>query len=255
MACTPAAVRSKVSALLVALGGIAFLLWFPGNCLRHGETWLAEVQLEAAREASLRDASPAQLSALAAPRSAAGAAAPVPEKWTSDGGPNPDYEMGGNPAAMHGSEGGGYIRSITQEPKAFGNLMTHVAPGPFLGTRVRLSAYVRTEGLAKDVVLWIRVDGPNGRLLHLDNRPITGTTAWKKYELVTDVPTTAVNVAFGIILDGFGQAWLDGVLLETVSTGVPTTTHPAWLPTGANPEDYEMGGCPGRTSTWVWRIC
>ncbi len=173
--------------------------------------------------------------------------AQTPNKWTSGGGSNPDYEMGGNPAVKHGAEGGGYIQSIAESPKDVGNLMTKMPAGPYLGRRVRLSGYVRTENVTKEVLLWIRVDGPNGVILALDNlenRPIKSTTDWKKYDLVADVPLSGVNILCGIILDGVGRAWVDGVTLEAVGPEIAVTTLPPWGPAGANPEDYEMGGNP-----------
>lgn len=168
-------------------------------------------------------------------------------KWGPSGAPRTGYEMGGDPTVKHGSEGGGYVRSITDAPKDFGNLMTKMPPGPYEGKRTRLSVWVRTESVAKEVVLWFSVIGPYGVQLGLDNmekRPIKGTTEWKKYDLVADIPPGSVEIGYGIILDGAGKVWLDGATLEAVGPDVPVTTVPAWGPTGTNPEDYEMGGDP-----------
>jgi hypothetical protein len=148
-------------------------------------------------------------------------------KWVPNGGPGPDYELGGNPEAKHGSPDGGYIRSITPAPGATGYLRTQVPPGPYLGKRVRLSGYVRTEGVENWAGFWMRVDGPGYELLSFDNmedRPVKGTADWRKYDVVLDVPARAVNVMFGLILAGRGKAWFDGVTLEPVGADVPTTS-------------------------------
>jgi hypothetical protein len=37
------------------------------------------------------------------------------------------------------------------------------------------------------------------------------------------VPTSAEGIAFGIVLDGPGEVWLNGTAFETVDTSVPVT--------------------------------
>jgi erythromycin esterase len=89
---------------------------------------------------------------------------------------------------------------------------------------VKASCVEQTAGV------WMRVDGPDtpktGKSLGFDNmqnRPITGTSDWTRYDIVLDVPTDATAIAFGIRLSGKGQVWLDDVTLTTVSPDVPTT--------------------------------
>ncbi len=94
--------------------------------------------------------------------------------------------------------------------------------------RMRFSAYVRSEGIDAWAGLWMRVDGPiQHKWLGFDNmqnRPIKGTTDWQKYAVVLDVPSESVNIAFGILLEGKGQVWLNDVQFEEVGTDVPTTS-------------------------------
>jgi hypothetical protein len=50
--------------------------------------------------------------------------------------------------------------------------------------------------------LWMRVDGQEPKMLAFDNmqgRPIQGTTAWKRYEVILDVDPQATAIAFGIL--------------------------------------------------------
>ena len=53
--------------------------------------------------------------------------------------------------------------------------------------------------------------------------PVRGTSEWKKYELTLDVPSEAVNIAFGAIVAGKGQAWVDDYSFEVVGNDVPLT--------------------------------
>jgi len=79
----------------------------------------------------------------------------------------------------------------------------------------------------------MRVDGPGDITLSFDNmydRPITGTTDWRRYSIVLDVPTRSVDISYGLILDGIGCAYLDGVTLESVGDDVETTGAKEALP-------------------------
>lgn len=57
----------------------------------------------------------------------------------------------------------------------------------------------------------------------MQGRPIKGTSGWKKYEIVLDVPNEASNIAFGALLNGTGQIWVDNVHFDIVGNSVPTT--------------------------------
>jgi len=50
-----------------------------------------------------------------------------------------------------------------------------------------------------------------------------GTLVWKKYEIVLDIPEGSKNITFGILLDGPGQAWVNGFDFEVVTEDVPVT--------------------------------
>jgi hypothetical protein len=75
--------------------------------------------------------------------------------------------------------------------------------------------------------LWMRVDGQRSRpSLAFDNmqdRPVRGSTDWKRYEVVLDVADEATGVALGILLDGTGAVWMSDVKVETVDKTVATT--------------------------------
>jgi len=71
--------------------------------------------------------------------------AQAPLKWSPGQTTVPDYETGGNPSVPHGTDGGGYLRSVASAPSDFGTLRASMPAGDLAGKRVRLSAYVRTE--------------------------------------------------------------------------------------------------------------
>jgi hypothetical protein len=91
--------------------------------------------------------------------------------------------------------------------------------------RLRLSAFIKTENVEGAAQLYMEIDGETKMVGfdNMDDRPIKGTTDWKNYEIVLDLPTDTVNVNFGFFLVGKGQAWADDFRFEVVGQDVPTT--------------------------------
>ena len=110
------------------------------------------------------------------------------------------------------------------------------AGSDYRGQRVRLSAWVKTKNAGR-ANLWMRVDGANSKVLAFDNlpnRPESGTLGWHRQEIVLLVPQRAVLIAFGLSLEGHGQAWLYDVSLETAGKQGGTSGQPiAGSPSGA----------------------
>lgn len=141
--------------------------------------------------------------------------------------------------------------SITAKPAAasngFGTLMQVIAADDYRGTRLRLSGYLRTAD-AERSQMWMRVDGPNHEALAFDNmdsRPVTGTTGWKRYDIVLDVPQTSVDIAFGFFLAGSGKAWGADFQLDKVGTAVPVTAQDPILPRKPVNLNFEMAAAQG----------
>ena len=113
----------------------------------------------------------------------------------------------------------------------------------YRAARVRMSASVKAEGVIGSAGLWMRVDGvkPSGaemaRLLAFDNmcnRPILGSSDWKTYEIVLDVPKDALQIVYGILLsprgpgnkksnESIGEVWIKNVHFDIVDRKVKTT--------------------------------
>ncbi len=151
------------------------------------------------------------------------------QNWFNAGSHPNDYDMGGDPTVKHGSENSGYIKSIASDIDGFGTWMTQIEADKYIGTRLRLSGYVKSNEVEDWVSLWMRVDAADTTTLSFDNmedRPIKGTTKWKKYEIVLDIPENSTGIFYGIMLIGKGQAWVDGLQLETVSNEIPVTELP-----------------------------
>jgi hypothetical protein len=96
----------------------------------------------------------------------------------------------------------------------------------YLGKRIKFSAFVKADGLQNWAGLWARVDKGHTSVAfdNMQNRPIKGATGWSRYEVVLDVPEDATGIAFGILVNGSGTAWINGANFEIVGTDVSTTS-------------------------------
>ena len=73
----------------------------------------------------------------------------------------------------------------------------------------------------------MRIDGDKGEQLGFDNmqtRPIKGTTDWKQYEIILDVPANGKVINYGVLLGSNGEVWFDNLKLEVVDKNIPVTS-------------------------------
>jgi hypothetical protein len=150
----------------------------------------------------------------------------LPKDWFKAGS-NPEwYDMGIDKTVKHNGNNCATIK-CTGKTKGFGTLMQDCLPDKYLGKRVRMSGFMKSEGINHWAGFWMRVDiGNSTKPLSFDNmddRPVKGTTDWTKYDIVLDVPATATNIAYGALVSGGGQIWIDDLSFEIVDAGTPLT--------------------------------
>lgn len=107
--------------------------------------------------------------------------------------------------------------TVGSEGPAFGVATTSFPVKDASGKRARFSGYIKTEGVADGFAgLWWRVDGASGVLAfdNMQDRGVTGTTDWKRYEIELPVAADAKNINFGALLTGAGTAWFDGLSVD-----------------------------------------
>jgi hypothetical protein len=154
--------------------------------------------------------------------------AEMPKGWFMAGSKPTEYESGIDSGNAYGGLPSAYLRSKkAQVETGFGTMMQNFSAEQYVGKRVRLSAFVKSENIDRWAGLWMRVDGKAGQApLSFDNmqdRPVKGTSAWRNYEVVLDVPSGATGIFFGILLDGPGTVWMNSLKFEEVPTSIPTT--------------------------------
>jgi hypothetical protein len=163
----------------------------------------------------------------------------LPQGWLRMGDHPENYEMRLDPGAGRTGKASATIKGKGPSPAGFGTLMQSIQAGEYKGKRIRLSGWTKAAGIAGWAGLWMRVDGPTSpgasapAVLAFDNmqdRPIKGTSDWKRHEIVLDVAPEATFISFGILLSGAGQAWMDDLSLDVVGGDVPVTGHTLGAP-------------------------
>lgn len=157
-----------------------------------------------------------------------------------------DFQAGLDHAEKHSGATAAYMKSVVQKPREFGNLTQWFDANDYLGKRIRMTAWVKSELSSGTAQLWLRIDGEwkdaakVGSFDNMNDRPIRGKTNWSRYSLVVDVPKNSRIVVFGLMLLGTGQVWLDDVSFEEVSTAVPLTGNSTGQKTKATNLDFEQ---------------
>jgi hypothetical protein len=183
------------------------------------------------------------------------ALASAPPGWVIAGSAPADYEFAvDTTTAASGKKSASISAKRGAREDGFGTLMQTIAADSYRGARWRLSGYLRTDAASR-AQMWMRVDGAGGKVLAFDNmdsRPVTGTTGWKQYDIVLDVPSDSVDIAFGFFLISSGKVWGDNFRLEKVDVTVASTASgPLLSRVPANP-DFE-DTVSSQTAIWVPR--
>ena len=144
----------------------------------------------------------------------------LPKGWIVAGDSPKKYEMGIDKGAGQDGKNAATIKSIEQSISGFGTLMQQCGVKKYAGKKIKMSGSVKSLLVTEWAGLWLRVDQSGStQPLSFDNmqdRPIKGTTDWRKYEIVLDVPSNASKLAFGALLSGTGQIWFDNITFEVV---------------------------------------
>lgn len=156
------------------------------------------------------------------------AANEVPEGWVVAGTAPQDYQVSVLPEKREGNNVVLLESVANPNPSKFGTLSQYCSADQYLGKRVRMTGYLKSENVKNWAGMWFRVDDSKQKDLSLsfDNmsdRPIKNTTDWKKYEIVLDVPQEAGAMVFGVLLEGSGKVWISDISFEVVDQSVPTT--------------------------------
>ncbi|MFS0880833.1 helix-turn-helix transcriptional regulator [Metabacillus niabensis] len=147
--------------------------------------------------------------------------------WQLSGSHPFNYKMGIDREIFHKGKASGFLKSVTVEShNEFATMMQQFKAENFVGKRLKLSGFLKSQDVNGFCGFWMRVDDSLGDVLQFDNmgdRPIVGNNEWNHYSIVLDVPENSAVIAFGVLLSGNGKVWIDELKFEEVDERIPTT--------------------------------
>jgi hypothetical protein len=166
--------------------------------------------------------------------------AALPVGWFFAGSKPQEYDCSVDNTTQYNGLPSVYIKSKPGvKTTGFGSMMQDFGAAKYVGKRIRLSAFLKSQDVASWGGLWMRVDDANHpkngypSMLAFDNmhdgvqdRSIKATTDWQNYSIVLDVPEGATGIYIGFLLDGPGALWVNSMKLEEVGTDVAVTGRP-----------------------------
>jgi hypothetical protein len=119
------------------------------------------------------------------------------------------------------------------DPSDFGSFYQDISAQNFRGKRLKLAGFIKTAEVQDWTGLWMRVDGANGVIAfdNMEDRRISGTTEWKSYSVVLDVPEQSKKIRIGFMQAGPGTSWLSNCSFEPVEKTISVTAKPTDLKT------------------------
>jgi uncharacterized RDD family membrane protein YckC len=163
----------------------------------------------------------------------------LPIGWQFRGDPA-KYAAGIDSNRAHGGRRCGTLSASTADTSSLALLLQEFNAARFRGHRIRLAAFLRTEGVTHSAGALLRVDGTWRQIASDDmrRRPIRGTTDWTRYDLVLDVPARADKIGYGVRISGAGRVWIDDCRFDFVG---PEVTVTGTAPTSVSEIGYSVG--------------
>lgn len=144
------------------------------------------------------------------------------EGWFLAGSKPGSYEIGLDKSVYMTGGRSAFLASTDKKTEGFGTLMQSCGANEYLGKRIKMTAYVKSENVSDWAGMWLRVDSRSThKPLSFDNmqdRPIQGDNDWMKCEIILDVPDESGTLNFGVLLSGTGKVWFDNISFEVVDT-------------------------------------
>ncbi len=184
------------------------------------------------------------------------------EGWLPERNPQ-NYTTSIDTVNVYGGQASAHIQSKQANPISSAVLVQSVKAEAYRGKRLRVTAYLKFEKVDATVQLVAGAFGSYNTKQKDINKLIYSTPLWQRQSLVFEVPENSDRIAFGVIMQGEGQIWVDDVQVEAVGTDVALTlpeqlpgtaaqpsvtighdldqSFSGWVIAGTRPQDYEMG--------------
>ena len=119
-------------------------------------------------------------------------------------------------------DGSHSMRIVNIGPEPWGTLAQVLPAAAYAGRTVRLSAWIRTEGIPDargngvSLLLLAQRGGELGAHVPTKKSRVAGDTDWKRHAVELRLPPATNRLEVGVTLEGQGTAWVDGFALEVV---------------------------------------
>lgn len=144
----------------------------------------------------------------------------VPANW-SFATPNPKiYRTGYDKVAGSQTPRSLVIRSLNSSAKGDAGLSQKCDATPYRGQRVRISVWIKTDGVNGADALYVVVKDQAGIMLAQGGYFVNGSRYWRQYAAVVDVPEDAASLFYGMTLHGAGKAWFNDLQINVVPNTV-----------------------------------
>lgn len=120
------------------------------------------------------------------------------------------------------------IEAKAVDAPSFASLYQDFSSQNYRGKKVKFSGFVKTKDVSDWSGIWMRVDDATQVLAfdNMEDRRITGTNNWKKYDVVLEVPQVSKKIKVGVMQAGKGTSWFNNCQFEPVDATVATTGKP-----------------------------
>jgi hypothetical protein len=149
-----------------------------------------------------------------------------PHKDWFKAGSNPEnYKSGLDELVVLNGKKSLFIESTEKTNEGFGTIMQVCEAKDYLGKRIKMTGYIKSENVTDWTGMWLRIDPKSGETcLGFDNmqdRAIKGNSDWTKCEIIMDVPEESGALNFGVLLSGSGKVWFDNISFEIIEKVQP----------------------------------
>jgi hypothetical protein len=112
------------------------------------------------------------------------------------------------------------IRSLNSSAEGFAGLSQKCDATPYRGQRVRISVWIKTDGVNGSAQFSFSVKDQAGARLVQGGDGVGGSRYWRQYAAVVDVPEEAATLSYGMTLSGAGKAWFNDLQIDVVPNTV-----------------------------------
>jgi hypothetical protein len=145
----------------------------------------------------------------------------VPEGWVASQSGQDEYRVGVDREFLYQGSPSLFLRSLVPNPKGGVWIFQEFEATRYRGSRIRLTGFLRTENVSTRAFWGLAIT--TGEEIEQSIESLSGTSVWKKYEVVMDVPKAADLIRMSISMAGTGTLWAANFSFEEVGAEVPLT--------------------------------